>query len=107
MIATANHPEINLQQTRTAKTDCVLHNAVMQNFERSGYRALTDVQCEITDGRVALSGVVPSFFLKQIAQTIILRMGRFNGVSNHLEVRSQVEPQQEADHGEFELRVAG
>jgi hypothetical protein len=35
-----------------------------------------------------LSGVVPSFFLKQIAQAILLRVDGVKGLTNHLEVQS-------------------
>jgi hypothetical protein len=46
------------------------------------------LNCEVRDGRAVLSGVVPSFYLKQLAQALLLRLGELQGVSNLLEVRS-------------------
>ena len=53
----------------------------------SGYRPLAHLNCEVRDGRAVLSGVVPTFYLKQLAQALLLRLGDLQGVQNRVEVR--------------------
>jgi hypothetical protein len=88
VIATSTKSEVAFLPASERGVDRVLHEAAIEGLRRSGYRALSEVQCEVNGAMVALSGVVPSFFLKQIAQAIILRMGNVNGLINHLEVQS-------------------
>ena len=51
----------------------------------SPYLALRLMRCSVTHGIVTLQGRLPSFYLKQIAQT------RVCGVDGVLEVRSEIE----------------
>jgi len=88
IIATSIDSGIALLPASERGTDSLLRDAVIQGLRRSGYRALSDVTCDVTDGVVSLSGVVPTFFMKQIAQTIILRMGTVERLANQLEVQS-------------------
>ena len=69
----------------------MLRDAILDGLRQSGYRALSRVQCEVVGGTVALSGVVPSYFLKQVAQTISMRMSNVKKLTNHLEVLSSSE----------------
>jgi hypothetical protein len=41
-------------------------------LERSTYRALHNVSCEYQDGAVVISGRLPSYYLRQLALTIVL-----------------------------------
>ena len=66
--------------------DYQLRDAVMDGLRHSGYRSLSNIKCEVLDGIVAIFGVVPSFFMKQVAQTIILRMGQV-AIKNNLKVQ--------------------
>jgi len=66
--------------------DHELREAVIQGFRQSGYRSLSNIECEVSGGMVVIFGVVSSFFLKQIAQTIILRFGQVE-VKNNLRVQ--------------------
>jgi hypothetical protein len=61
--------------------------AVLAALRRSGYRALWHLHCEVRGGVVAVSGVVPSYHLKQVTQTAILRLPRVSGVRNLVEVQ--------------------
>lgn len=60
---------------------------VMAALRSTGYRLLANLQCEVQDGIVKLSGSVPSFFLKQMAQSVVLRLDQVKRVENSLEVR--------------------
>ncbi len=69
-----------------AEADNLLRKAVISRLGTSGYPALGDLKCEVLGGGVVVSGAVPSFFLKQMAQTVILQLGNVKGVKNQLEV---------------------
>jgi hypothetical protein len=55
----------------------------------SGYRPVALLDCEVIQGVVVPSGVVPSFYMKQIAQTVILRLESVNGLENRVEVQQR------------------
>ena len=63
----------------------------------SGYRILTRVVCRACDGTLTLTGQVPSFYLKQVAQTLVGNMPDVRQVVNQLVVVSEGEdPEQTA-----------
>ncbi len=53
----------------------------------SSYHAVRRVSCEVRDGMLVLRGRVPSFYMKQIAQTVVRHLldGNFV-IDNQLEV---------------------
>jgi hypothetical protein len=54
----------------------------------SGYRALWNLYCDVSeDGVVTITGTLPSYHLKQMAQTAILRLAQVREVRNLVEVR--------------------
>jgi osmotically-inducible protein OsmY len=55
-------------------------------FQHSPYRELWNIACEYQEGVLTLEGCVPSFFLKQVAQTIAQQVDRVETVNNCLEV---------------------
>lgn len=71
----------------TAGPDDRLRAAALALLRCSGYRPLARLNCEVRDGRAVLTGVVPSFYLKQLAQELLLRLEELRGVLNLLEVR--------------------
>jgi len=52
----------------------------------TGYLALRQIDCRVENGVVQLSGDVPSFYCKQIAQTAVLALKRVRRVENCLRV---------------------
>jgi hypothetical protein len=38
----------------------------------TGHPALANVACEVAAGEVILSGIVPTYYVKQLAQTVVL-----------------------------------
>jgi hypothetical protein len=80
--------------------DYRLRETVIQGLGRSGYSPLSNIKCEVVDGLVVVFGVVPSFFLKQMAQTIILRIGQIK-IKNNLTVQdSHCEPESSDPNGQ-------
>jgi osmotically-inducible protein OsmY len=73
--------------TQTERSD-LLHDAVIAALRCGGYRHLWNLECEVHDDLVTLTGVVPSFYLKQVAQTIAMSVDRVRKVKNRVEVDS-------------------
>jgi hypothetical protein len=69
-----------------AETDDLRRNAVFGLLRDSGHDALRNLQCEVFGDVVVVSGLAPSYFLKQMAQTVILKLGWVKGLSNQIEV---------------------
>jgi hypothetical protein len=59
---------------------------VQLRFYRSPYQELRDITCDFQEGVLTLRGRVPSYFLKQIAQSIIFSMERIGEIRNRLEI---------------------
>ena len=55
-------------------------------LRRSGYLALRDVACEARDGVVHLRGHLPTYDLKQVAQSVASGVAGVRRVVNHIEV---------------------
>jgi osmotically-inducible protein OsmY len=88
VIATSTPTDIASFPPPERGSDGLFRDRALQALRRSGYRVLWEVKCDVAGGVVSLSGVVPNFFLKQIAQTIILRMGSGKQLANNLQVQS-------------------
>jgi len=69
--------------------DELLRLAASNALRSRGY-GLAKLQCEVSAGVVTLSGAVPSFFLKQMAQEAVLRMAHVREVRNLVQVRSEL-----------------
>lgn len=54
----------------------------------TGYAPLENVECEVQEDMLILSGTVPSYYLKQVAQTVAGNMEGITRIENRLEVRS-------------------
>lgn len=68
-------------------TSLVLQQEIAQErLRNSGYRSLRNVDCNLESGVMKLTGRVPSFFMKQIAQEIVRHVDGVTHVKNHLEV---------------------
>jgi hypothetical protein len=53
---------------------------------RNPYLALKNVSCEYIDGVLTLRGYLPSYYLKQIAQTIVANLEGVGQLVNAIEV---------------------
>jgi osmotically-inducible protein OsmY len=60
--------------------------AAERRLKESAYLDLRYVTCEFRDGVVTLSGRVPTFYLKQVAQTIVGKLDHVEQVVNNLDV---------------------
>lgn len=55
-------------------------------LSESAYPDLRRLQCECHDGIISIRGRLPSYFLKQMAQTIVSRIHGVRRVSNQINV---------------------
>jgi hypothetical protein len=79
-----------LHRESDGERDERIRAAAIKMLQACGYRVLWDLRCEVHAGVVCIGGVVPTFYLKQVAQATILRMARLErvrGVENLVEVR--------------------
>src|SRR5690348_6531724 len=63
-----------------------LRERVVQALASLGYPSLTAVDCEVSFNRVVLSGCLPSYHLKQMAQVAALRVAGPGRVDNRVVV---------------------
>lgn len=71
---------------RELPAECAAHVELWN----SSFSALRRVRCRVRDRRLALSGSVPSYYVKQVAQSLLMeRFGDEYIVENRLEVASQ------------------
>jgi osmotically-inducible protein OsmY len=55
-------------------------------FHQSLYRELRNILCEYHEGVMTLRGSVPSYYLKQVAQTLVASLESVGEINNRLEV---------------------
>ena len=63
-----------------------LAEAVTASLTDSGYAALGSIECRVRDDSVVLLGSVPSYHLKQLAQTFARRVAGVGRIVNQLAV---------------------
>jgi len=61
--------------------------AALRVLQSSSYGHVRKLRCEVAASVVTLLGVVPSYFLKQVAQEVVLRLNYVQHVKNLVEVR--------------------
>jgi hypothetical protein len=72
----------------TGRHQHAIERAAQAALRRSDYFAIRDVECEYDDGVLTMRGRLPSFFLKQMAQSAVAHRLRGSSViiDNQLEV---------------------
>ena len=70
--------------------DRQIHAAIAATLAESQYGPLRKLACQVVEGVVELSGTVPSFYLKQLAQAAVLQL------MPNVQVRNLVEVSHEA-----------
>ena len=86
-----NHGEVRLptlqeQELGRAKEAQVVQSQAQSRLRKSGYHQLQLISCEFHEGVLTLRGRVSSFYLKQLAQTLINQLDGVGEVNNRLEV---------------------
>jgi osmotically-inducible protein OsmY len=63
-----------------------LENQVLRTFEQLGYPQLQGIACESDGDRIRLSGKLDSFYLKQVAQSVAVKVIGVTSVDNQITV---------------------
>ena len=66
--------------------DRSIEDAATEIFRASPYHQLRKIRCEFCDGIVVLHGQVPSFHMKQLAQSAVQSLEEDVEVDNRIEV---------------------
>lgn len=66
--------------------DRQMHAAATEVLSKSTYGPLRRLTCRVDDGVVEISGTVPNFYLKQLAQAAMQRIQPSGRVQNLIEV---------------------
>ena len=69
-----------------AITDDQILDAAYYALNGCGYGQLRTVIVDCNDGRITLRGRVPTYYLKQVAQTAVHRVDGIRGIDNNLQV---------------------
>ena len=69
-----------------AERDRMLESQATAELHNSAYHAVRRVSCEVRDSTLTLRGRLPSFYLKQIAQTVVRRIDGIVMIDNEVEV---------------------
>jgi osmotically-inducible protein OsmY len=72
--------------TGTTARERGIEEAAQGHLRRSGYLALRDIGCTCREGVVTLRGCLPTHYLKQIAQHLVVELEGVCGIINHIEV---------------------
>lgn len=69
-----------------ATCDTSVESEAQHLLAQSNYLALRRLRCEFHDGRLILNGRVPTYYLKQIAQTIVRQLPAVRRIDNRVDV---------------------
>ena len=81
-------PPLQQQDTELSKVKLLAQVDAQSRLRKSGYHQLHLISCEFHEGLLTLRGRVPTFHLKQVAQTLIGGIDGVGEINNRLEVVS-------------------
>jgi osmotically-inducible protein OsmY len=79
------------REAADAACDPVIGRQAEDRLRRSGYLALRDVTCDSREGVVSLRGRLRSYYLKQLAQSLVASVEGVLQVHNHIEIIAPAE----------------
>jgi len=88
----AGNSGVDAEAKSFSPTDRRLSEQIIQVFRATGCLPLGDLRVFATDGFVILQGRVPSYYLKQVAQSAICDLPGVVGVRNEIDVFSHEAP---------------
>lgn len=88
MLKVINEPEERGLELWQDTDDDIASRAYLA-LAASGYRSLRNLQVSCNDGRVTLEGHLPTYYLKQLAQSLVQRVEGVCDVDNDVCVNRQ------------------
>ena len=83
------------QEVGLSKTEPLVRARAKSRLQTSSYHDLHLVSCEFHEGVLTLRGRVPTFHLKQVAQTLIRDLDGVGEINNRLEVAASCDDNEE------------
>jgi len=84
--ATAYLPADTNSTVGPSSIDARLSALARRALANSGYAPLATLDCQVDDGVIILRGIVNSFYLKQVAQESVRRLGVADRIENRVTV---------------------
>lgn len=81
-----SQPRYEPDQRRSPSADRDVAEAIQQMLRSSPYLSLRGIQCTYHEGVLTLYGRVPTYYLKQLAQTVVSREHGVEELVNRVEV---------------------
>ena len=69
---------------------CAIVEDVENRLRKNAYLVLRNISCEFHEGVLILRGCLPTYYLKQIAQSVVSGVAGVERIDNQIEVRSSV-----------------
>jgi hypothetical protein len=85
----SDHQQADTETDHPAPGECPITLLAVCRLRASGYGALHGLGCTFESGVLHLRGCVPSYYLKQVAQSVVVDLEGVLQVNNQLEVFSQ------------------
>ena len=63
-----------------------LEAQIQDSFRQLGYAQLNSIKCSSVDGEIFLTGELDSFYLKQVAQSVAIKVSGKQNVQNEIHV---------------------
>ncbi len=77
---------VSPQDRPASSAEIALMAAIGQSLRETGYPALRNVEVQVSGGDVVLTGHVPTYHMKQLAQATVQQFLRVRGLTNNIEV---------------------
>ncbi len=88
MILSLRKRTVNLPRLKVARTSNWIQEQIAQQLRASPYRELARTACRVYRGVAILDGDVSSYYMKQLAQTVALRVPGVLRIVNQIHVRT-------------------
>lgn len=75
------------QASENQSSSLSLLKQLQESFEQLGYPQLQGIQCSVEDGILRMTGELESFYLKQVAQSVAIKIVGSNCVQNQIAVK--------------------
>ena len=85
MIATANQ---YAGRDLVVTQDVQIRATILEALKSLPYSALRNLKCRVSEGTAEITGTVPTFYLKQLAQAAVLQLSGVKVVHNLIEVKA-------------------
>ncbi len=85
-------PAANALTVVAVPTWAAVAEAVTRRLHRDMYLSNKQISCEYYEGVLILRGCVPSYYLKQVAQTLVAEIEGVQDVVNQIEVAATARP---------------